>query len=62
MVELSDNFFHDNFNGNSEEDHELEGGEIDLESVRWHYRNETWSQFHFTYDPLRKPCHGSRGR
>ena len=39
----------------------MDTNEIDVNSVHWHYRDETWSQSHFTYDPPRRAFIRRRG-
>jgi hypothetical protein len=36
-------------------------GEIDPQSMRWHFCNETWSHSHFTYDAKPRPFRGQKG-
>jgi hypothetical protein len=50
-----------NLEEESDEEMELDMGEIDPHSIRWRYRNETWSHSNFTYDPKPIPFRGRRG-
>jgi hypothetical protein len=50
-----------NLGDDSEEDMDLDMEEIDPQSMRWRFHNETWSHAHFTYDPKPRPFRGQRG-
>jgi hypothetical protein len=45
----------------SDEENDLDMGDINPDSVQWRFRNETWTHAHFTYDPPRRPFRGQRG-
>jgi hypothetical protein len=60
IAELSDNSS-EMAEYDEEEDMEFDGGEVDVDSVRWRFRESTWSQSHFTYSPPRRPFSGRRG-
>jgi hypothetical protein len=61
LPSLSDDVFPHDSDSNSEGDHDMGMEEIDLDSVRWRFRDETSTQFHFTYAPPRIPFIGRRG-
>jgi hypothetical protein len=60
LYELNDGLFHDYGDSNNDEGIEMERGKTDFKSVRWRYRDETWSQSNFTYDLLQRPFVGKR--
>jgi hypothetical protein len=61
IAELNDNSFHELAEDDDDKDMDYDGGEVDFNSVRWRFRDTTWSQSHFTYAPPRRPFYGKRG-
>lgn len=61
MTQLSLGSFIDMSNSGTEEEGNTNRGADDVNAVKYIYRDETWSQKFFTYDPKRIDFVGSRG-
>jgi hypothetical protein len=57
-AELNDD---DYYGDDNDKENDLDIGDIDPQSVRWRFRDETWSHAHFTYAPPQIQFRGQRG-